>query len=472
MAEMNRFFPILLIIFLSSNLSFSRQQKQIGTIDSIVHDHMKIKHIPGLSIAIIKNNEVVKKGYYGNDNLEERTRVSRQTTFEIASMTKQITAAAILLLQEDGKLSVKDKLSKYLNDIPETWKDITIENLMNHTSGLRDDWNEPTDYFIQNDSYEKMAIAQQKMPLLFNPGEGFNYSSGPFFLGLVIKNITGKHYSYFLRNRIFLPLEMNSTFVYSTDSTNNLAIGYKWNSSGYLKGTYIPPSAESRADVGVVTTLDDMIKWNAALKGPQLLNSQSLNQMFSTGKLKSGQSIPYGYGWYNYYYRNKLMYVHGGAFRTGFNSRITIFPDEKLEIIILCNLWDANLSALTAEIAAKYISEYGKVSLLSTKPDKDKFRTQEFELLFTDLATKKYNIGELYQKINCSGFDIDELEEILKGFRKLEYIDMISFGSNPKTIYDTKIAKILYYKAIGDEITYWSFAISSSNKLIFITIED
>ena len=265
-----------IILFLFST-SYAQQPSEFNKVDSIVSRHMTINHIPGLALAIIKNGKIEKKGFYGTSDIEANTKVDDNTIFEIASMTKQITCAGILLLQEDGMLSVKDKLSKYLPNLPSLWKEITIEQLMNHTSGLRDDWDEPTSYFLTNNSNEKMSSAQQKYPLLFEPGKGFQYSSGPFFLGLVIEKIIGTHYSFFLKQRIFDKLKMLNTNVYdSTSFTKHLAKGYNWNNDKYEAGIDIPAAAKSRADVGLITTLDDMIKWSLALNDTCLLNSQSL----------------------------------------------------------------------------------------------------------------------------------------------------------------------------------------------------
>ncbi len=469
---MNRYLFLSFIVLVSYHIAYSKISTQNDIIDSLVTNHMYRNHIPGLSLAIIKNNEVIKKNFYGFSNIDSKTVVNQNTTFEIASMSKQITCTAILLLEEEGKLKLTDKLAKYIDSIPETWTDITLEQLMNHTSGLRDDWDEPTSYFLDNYTDAKMAKAQKDFPLCFEPGKGFYYSSGPFFLGLVIESITGKHYSYFLNERIFKPLQMNSTSVYSEDRINELAHGYKWNNGSYLAGVDIPPSAESRADVGVVASLDDMIKWDMALTDNRLLSPESLAKMFKAGKLSNGARIPYGYGWYIYSFRNKLMFEHGGAFRTGYNSRITRFPEDKLEIIILCNKWQASLSDLTYEIATNYISDFKNISSLISMPDEQKEKTLQYESLFRDMSNKKLSNAELYKHVNISGFDSNELEELLIGFKRLEFIDEISFDTNQKILYESPIVKTMYYKAIAEKTTYWSLTFSESNKLISINLED
>jgi CubicO group peptidase (beta-lactamase class C family) len=434
---------------------------------------MTANNIPGLALAIIKHGKIEEKGFYGTSDIESNTKVDDNTVFEIASMTKQITCAGILLLQEDGLLSVNDKLSKYFIDLPITWRKMTIEQLMNHTSGLRDDWDESTAYFQTNNSDEKMSSTQQKYPLLFEPGKGFQYSSGPFFLGLVIEKITGAHYSFFLKQRIFDKLKMFNTNVYdSTSLPKHLAKGYRWNNEKYEAGSDIPAAAESRADVGLITTLDDMIKWSLALNDTRLLNSQSLKFMFSSGKLKMGNSIPYGCGWYIYFFRNILIYEHGGAFRTGFNSRISKFPNSMVEIIILCNKWKANLSDLTYDLVTLYDSNFKRITEIKYTNAGPRKRDSEIRELLFNLSIKKFNSGELYRNVNVSGFDPDELKELLKGFKEIECIGTKNYTSKLLKLYGSKVTEVLYYKISADNTTYWSFAYDNKGKLVAVNIED
>jgi len=457
-------------LFIFSN-TYGQQSSEIS-IDSIVSKHIKLNHVPGLALAIIKNGRVEKVDYYGISNFESNIPIDSNSIFEIASMTKQMVSAGILLLQEDGLLSVRDNLSKYIPKLPSTWGEITIEQLMNHTSGLRDDWDESNAYFMKHNSDEKMLTAQIKYPLLFHPGEGFQYSSGPFFLGLLIEKITGKHYSFFLKERIFNKLMMFNTSVYdSTSLPKNLVTGYRWDMENYEAGSDIPAAAESRADVGIVTTLDDLIKWSLALNDNRLLNSESLKSMFTAGKLNSGKSIPYGYGWYIYFFRNQLIFEHGGAFRTGFNSRISKFPNSGVEIIILCNKWKANLSDLTYELVSTFDAEFKKISDIQIKTSVSKKRDSEIRKLLNSLSTKKFGIGQLYNHVNMSGYDPNELHEILKGFKTIEFIGTRNQFSKPLDIYGRKITEIPYYKVLGDNITYWSFAYEDG-KLVFVNMED
>jgi len=459
------------IFFLT--IPFCSFAQNIFSIDSFIIKKYNEKHIPGIAFAIIKNGQVVQKSFYGNSNVEQGTTVNENTVFEIASMTKQFTCAAILLLQQEGKLSLSDKLLKYIPDLPKEWNSITLYQLMNHTSGLRDDWNEPTSYFMENNSDEKMIRAQEKSKLYFQPGDGFNYSSGPFFLGVVIKKITGQHYSHYIQSRIFDPLQMHCSFVYNdTAIVPDRAAGYWWKNNKLQNGVDIPSSAESRADVGILTCLDDMLKWCTAISDTVILNKENLMKMFSPGRLNNGNNVPYGLGWFIYPFRGKIIYEHGGAFRTGFNSRIIFFPEENVQIVILCNLWKAGLDDIAYDLASYYIPDFKKVSSLKTQTGNFRKLTKIFEELFRKLAHNFYMRGDLYKMVNFSGFDTDELADLLKGFTSLQYIKKIDFASNPLKLYDKEIKQIYFYKAIADSPSYWSFYMTGSNELISVNIED
>lgn len=469
---MKRHLITLLFLFAVTHCHSQKPSPSDG-IDSIVRLHMSDRHIPGLALAILKNGQVIKKESYGLSNVETQSPVSANSVFEIASMTKQFTCAAILLLEQEGKLSVTDRLSKYLDDLPPSWEEITLSHLMNHTSGLRDDWNEPTSYFYNNNTVQKMSLAQMEYPLYFEPGEGFNYSSGPFFLGLVIEKVSGLDYGAFLNDRIFSPLNMLSTSVYEyRDVIPERVSGYRWNKGLLENGVDLPPSAESRADVGVISSLNDMIKWDLALKNDSLLEEGSLEQMFSAGSLNGGKSIPYGYGWYLYMFRNELVIEHGGAFRTGFGSRITLFPRFDMDIIILCNLWQPGLSDLSTQIASYYVQDFKQISELIPQTHPKTQVDRGLEELFTGAANNKFSRGELYQLTNFSGFDPDELADILEGFQGIEFMNKSDLKMNPIELYGSKIETIHYYKIIANEVSYWSCAFSDSMELVSVSLED
>jgi CubicO group peptidase (beta-lactamase class C family) len=445
--------------------SFSQTK---DTIDQYVEKAMAENHIPGAAIAIIKNGKILKEGYYGFANLEDSTPVTGQSVFEIASMSKQFTCAAILLLQQDGKISVNDLISKYLDSLPSTWQNITVKQLMNHTSGLRDDWDEKTGYFLENYTDEKMFSAQKKVPLRFKPGETWHYSSGPFDLGLIIKKITGKTYAQFLKERIFRPLGMNSSSVYDNRQIiPHRVAGYVWNDSLHLlqNGYDISPAAEARGDVGVITSVSDMIKWDAALKDDRLLNAESRKEMFEPGILNDGTHIFYGYGWFVIPHAGHLMIEHSGGFRTGFVTDIMRFPDIDLDVIVFRNQWTGGISS--TQIAAIADTSIKLLSKMQLQKDPDIQRTQTLNTLIENIVTKKGRDTAMYKRIFL-GSDPQEMNRFLTGFKGLTYMDSMNLQSRPIIAYGEKITKIIYYGTVGSDIKFLSFYFNNEDKLVCV----
>jgi CubicO group peptidase (beta-lactamase class C family) len=439
-------------------------------IDKYIHQTMTEEHIPGTAIAVIKNGKVIKEGYYGIANLEDNIPVTGQSVFEIASMSKQFTCAAILLLQEDGKISVDDKISKYLDSLPASWQNITVRQLMNHTSGLRDDWDENTGYFLENYTDEKMFAAQKKVPLLFIPGEMFNYSSGPFDLGLIIKKISGKTYTQFLEDRIFKPLSMTSTSVYDNRRIiPHRVTGYVWRDTIMQNGADVSPAAEARGDVGIITSLPDMIKWDIALRDNTLLNAESRKEMFEPGKLNDGTYIGYGYGWFIRPQFGHSMIEHSGGFRTGFHSDIMRFRDIDLDVILLSNQWRGR--ALCSRIAAMADTALTLPSQMQIQKDPDPKRTETMKLLLENFMNKFGNDSAMYKRIFL-GYILGQVRQYLKGFKELTYIDKLDLQTHPMVVYDEKISKIIFYKVDAEAIKFLSFSFTDSGKLVCIIPED
>ncbi len=214
----------------SLSLQFALSQAQYISfrIDSAVRAEMEARHIPGLQVAVIKFGLVLKKGNYGYANLEDRTPVTDSTLFSIASMSKAFTCAGILLLMEDGKLNIDDSVGKYFDSLPSSWAGITLRRLMNHTAGLRDDWDEDDNFFYTNKSDSAFFAALKTAPLKFQPGEGWSYGCGPFILGMIIAKVSGESYPEFMKHRIFDKLGMNNSRIDDPEAIiPNKAAGYR-----------------------------------------------------------------------------------------------------------------------------------------------------------------------------------------------------------------------------------------------------
>lgn len=237
------------------------------------------------SVLIAKNDQILFQGSFGYKNFETTETNSLSTLFAIASLTKQFTSTAILLLQENNKLSINDKIGKYV-ELPAAMKNIQIKNLMNHTSGIPDYWQNN----INNHKDSIFAFLSNNNTLEFEPGSQHRYcNSGYFLLGQIIQSVSGKRYVDFMHERIFIPLEMENSFV-NDNKEYNRAIGYdeQWNRNDYLIST---------GDGGIISTVLDLYLWDKALYNNTILTSESKNLMFEPFTLNNGETVNYGFGW-------------------------------------------------------------------------------------------------------------------------------------------------------------------------------
>ncbi len=260
-------------------------------VDDLVRDQMNRHPIPGLALEIIQNGKPTKIAGYGLANLEWSTPATPETVFEIGSITKQFTAAAILLLAQEGKLSVDDRISKYIKDMPESWTNITLRHLLTHTSGIKNyttlDGFELTRHLTQAQFVRKMG----GYPLDFAPGEKWSYCNSGFnLLGFVIENVSGEDYWRFMRERIFGPLGMSSTTNRDPSGIIRLrASGYETNGAGhYVNRDYDLTDVFSAG--AIVSTVGDLARWNAALDSEQLLTEASKEAMWTPVRLNDGST--------------------------------------------------------------------------------------------------------------------------------------------------------------------------------------
>ncbi len=327
-------------------------------VDRMVKADMRKHPIPGLALEIIRNGKCIKRAGYGLANLEWRTPVTPQTVFEIGSVTKQFTAVGILLLAQDGKLSLDDKISLHLTNTPEIWKDITLRHLLTHTSGITNytllDGFELTKHLTQAQFIRQVG----SHPLDFQPGEKWAYSNSGFsLLGFIIENVSGTNYWEFMRGRIFGPLGMTCTTNRDPRGIILLrAAGYETNKSGqYINRDYDVTDLSGAG--AIVSTVGDLAKWNAALDSQKLLNAASEEEMWTPVKLNNGDTHDYGFGWFLSPLQGHQNIGHSGT-TSGFSASIQRFPKDGLAIIVLTNSNEDGVSTKVAkEIALLYLGK-------------------------------------------------------------------------------------------------------------------
>jgi CubicO group peptidase (beta-lactamase class C family) len=307
------------------------------SVDDLVDDYIKVqmerRHIPGVSLAVVKEGKILKAKGYGLANVETATPATAETVYKIASISKQFLAAGIVLLAQEGKLALDDKISKFLEGTPATWKDITIRHLLTHTSGLVED---PPGFepFKARPDVDVIRLAYSTK-LLFRPGEKFNYSNlGYFALGEIIHKVSGKPWSAFITERVFAPAKMAATrTTTTTDIVPHRASGYVWNKNKL-------ENAENwvavRPSGAFLTTVLDMAKWDEALCSGAILSPSMREQMWTPVKLNNGTTVPYGFGWgLGPWQGHKRVHHDGGL--PGFGASFVRFVEDKLTVIVMTN---------------------------------------------------------------------------------------------------------------------------------------
>ncbi len=328
-------------------------------VDDYIQAEMTKQHIPGLSLAVVKHGVPEKTAGYGLANVEWSTPVRIDTVFQIQSVTKTFTASAVMLLVEEAKIGLDDKIATHLIGLPKSWAGITVRHLLTHTSGIKDFINEPTVDLRKDLEPEGVIESLRDKPLNFEPGEKYAYSNtGYHLLGMIIRKVTGKSWDEFISGKILEPLGMNDTRVISYSAIiTNRADGYVWEQGEIRNGYFIAPTTLGYAGGGFRSTVLDLAKWDAALYGEKILKPSTLEQMWTPATLNNGSKSSYGYGWGIGDHRGRKLISHTGSHATGFKSVVARFVDDKLTVIILTNQRAANQTAIANGVAAFYIPE-------------------------------------------------------------------------------------------------------------------
>jgi CubicO group peptidase (beta-lactamase class C family) len=334
-----------------------------AAIDKVAAAAIATGETPGLEVAVIKNGKpVVVKGY-GSANLEQHVPVSNTSVFRVGSVTKQFTAVALLLLAEEGKLSVQDKLSKYYPNFPRA-NDITLDEMLHHTSGIFNYTSAPNfavDGMIHR-STDEMVEFIGKLPKTqdFEPGTSWSYSNSAYFiLGGVVEKAAGEPLAKVFKTRLFAPLGMtHSALDDETEIVDGRARGYSGAAPGkFTNAPFISMSIPGGAG-SIRSTASDLAKWNAALFGGKILKPASLTAMLTPGKLSNGENSgvamakmmkaagapsdpestqrEYGYALFLSQEGGHRKIDHGGGIY-GFSTSLSEFPDDKTTVVVMAN---------------------------------------------------------------------------------------------------------------------------------------
>ena len=330
-------------IFLLADLQYVGDGKrEMPPVEAYLKSEMASDHIPGLSVGVVHDGALVLADGYGLANVELSEPATKETVYEIASITKSFTATAIMMLVEEEKIELDKPISHCLRCLPNSaWSDITVRQLLTHTSGIPN-FNSLAG-FTDSMGRDELLQGVASLELEFNPGAQSSYSNtGYLLLGLIIECVSRKSFGTFLQESIFEPLGMAATRVNDpNESIRNRACGYiaKWN---YIDGIYsfdkLPawhPSG-TFASGCLVSTVVDLVKWDAALSTEKLLKKSSLKQMWIPAVLASGETTHYGFGWIVGEHRGHGYIGHGGI-TSGFWGYMMRFVCHRLTVILLTN---------------------------------------------------------------------------------------------------------------------------------------
>jgi len=326
---------------------------------------LKSDNAPGAAVLVIKDDKAVYQHGYGVTDLRTNNKIDEHTNFRLASVSKQFTAMAVMLLVHDGKLRYEDRLTQIFPDFPPYGNSITIRSLLNHTSGLLDyedlmpqPYGSPTRGDItQIQDSEVLDLLRKQKSTKFVPGSRWDYSnSGYVVLGQVVEKVSGRSFGDFQHDRIFVPLGMNHTIAYQRGKNQvaNRAYGHT-REKGVWQETDQSPTSATLGDGGIYSSLTDLAMWDTALRHHTLLSETEMQPALTPVQAPGvqepdGKPAAYGFGWFlNPYKGHNRMWHYGET--VGFRTTIQRFPDDNLTVIILCNRADVVPKDLALKVA-------------------------------------------------------------------------------------------------------------------------
>ena len=345
MSSFSKWFVCIAVIGLVSPYSLLGDE-----IDDFVQTERQRQKVPGIAVLVVEDGKPTKMRGYGLANVEHKVPVKGETIFQSGSIGKQFTAAGILLLAEDGKLDIDDPLKKHFAEAPESWGNITVRHLLNHTSGLKDYGHEVD--FRKDYTEDELLEVMMKQPFDFEPGDRWSYSnSGYVVLGILISKLTGEHWGAYLQERVLKPAGMETARVISeSDIVLNRAAGYTRFNGKLQNQEWVAPTWLSTGDGALYFSVKDLFAWDKALRTRKIFNAETYIAWWTPVRLNDGSTYPYGLGWSLQEQRGQPIIGHGGAWQ-GFRTSIARYEKQDLTIAVLANSANAQPDAIVKGIA-------------------------------------------------------------------------------------------------------------------------
>lgn len=310
-------------------------------IDALVQAAMTRERIPGVALLAVKSGHVVRMSTYGLANVELAVPVKHDTVFQSGSLGKQFTAAAVLILQERGRLSLNDRISRFLPPGPPAWSSLTVRQLLDHTSGLHDSEEDGGEIFDLRHEYNDADLVRilQSYPLNYPPGSRWKYSNSGYILaGILVTRVSGMFYGDFLAKELFAPLGMRTARIISdSDIIPNRAAGYLRTASGIRNQGFASASLNATGDGSLYLSLDDWAAWIAAMDRGALLSRGSWSSLWERVRTRDGRLTEHGFTWDHVALKGREILEFDGSWQ-GFRSSMERDPVSGLTIVVLANL--------------------------------------------------------------------------------------------------------------------------------------
>ncbi|MGH9901712.1 MAG: serine hydrolase domain-containing protein [Pyrinomonadaceae bacterium] len=345
----------LSVLFIPGRVSADSPDQAV---DAYVKQQMTKHAIPGLSVAVVKDGKVVKLKGYGVASVEFDIPADGDTVFQLYSVSKIFAGVAAMKLVEDGRLSLDAPATDFVENLPPAWKAVRVRHLLTHTSGLPEGPANPRFASLPEAKRKGLTAAETiqlaaALPLKFAPGEKFSYhQSGYVLLGMIVEKLSGKSYADFLAERVFAPLAMTSTRFGDTETVVRRRPSTAYNrQSGELRNWVFPFSVKDYPAAGLNSSAADVSKFLVALEAGRVLKPESLRAMWARAKLNDGTESGYGLGWTIGEHKGRKVVGHEG----GGSIWVAHFPDERLSVVVLCNLNGARADEIQYGVADFYL---------------------------------------------------------------------------------------------------------------------
>ncbi len=446
------------------------------SLDTFIKSEIAKRKIPGLSVAVLRGGKIVRAAGYGYANLELKTPAGNETVYEIGSISKQFASEAVMLLVEEGKVGLDDPITKYLPaNAPDIWQKITVRNLLNHTSGLKD-WTEVKEFSYRREySPEEFIDLVRAFPLTFAPGDNWLYSNTNLpLIGIIVEKASGKTFEDFVTERIIKPLNLPSIrFKHQEDVVAHRAPGYVLRNGVWKNGEPFRPRVIA-ASGGILSNTADLARWwEAVLKG-RVVKQTSLDQMLAPTKLNNGRSVAHGFAFFTDTFNGHKFISHFGSTVGGFGSIVRYFPKEDITVAVIGNLEDGGFGSeyIAKRVADAYIPG-AYVGGMKESADVTPGQTSAHLSILKDIAENKTPgaLSTNYASKMSEAFR-KQLADNLKQMKSFTFLGKEKINENYFMLDPTAAEFYRYKMTLADKTVFYHFRMDRVGKVGWIVFEE